>query len=124
MSDLNKVFGRITKEKEINLSSQKIDLAVTDIADLRREALNVHNDIMKQINKAQSEIKSNAQKGLQKLRTFEKDIDFKIKRSDKLSDEIGVDISSTSVGKNMAKAKMEIDDLLKSMIRKYNEINN
>jgi len=120
---LEVAFSKIQENKKTDLSTHEIELGSTDISDLRREALNTHNDAMKKIHKAQSEIKSSVQKGIQKLRTFEKDLDAKIKRNEKLADEIGIDIANTSVGKNMSKAKMEIDDLLKSMIREYNEIN-
>ena len=122
MNTQREVFNKLFKEEKTELATQKIELGTKDVANLRRDASKAHNDAMKKINKARSEIKSEITSGLQKVVSFEKEVKAIIKRNEKLGKEIGIDIASTTVGKNLIKAENEIGDLLKSLKRKYDEI--
>ena len=131
MSAEKKVFSRLFKQEKTELATQKIELGVSDIGDIRKGARKTHDSLMVESNqdlskaiKVIANILKNLSSGKKKLDAFESDLDSKIKRNEKLAKEIGIDIANTSVGKEMTKAMGEIDDLKKSLDRKLKNVAN
>jgi peptidoglycan hydrolase CwlO-like protein len=129
MSTKKRVFKKLAEETKVELSAQKVELGSTDIFDIRNGARNAHDSLMTESNQELSKAKraiakilKNLVTGVKKLDVFENELNSKIKRNKKLAEEIGVDIANTSVGKNMTKAKGEIDDLKKSLNRKIKNV--
>mgnify|MGYP003628459559 CR=1 FL=1 len=130
MNTEKRVFAKLFKaEEKTELATHKIELGVTDIADLRRDARNTHDEVMKETTKSLDKVKrvfsdlvQNLFKAEKELSSYKSDLDSKIKRNEKLGKEIGVDIKSTPVGKKMALGKKEIEGMLKSLNRRKNEV--
>ena len=112
-SEIVKKFPK-TEPTRVELYAEKIELAVPQLMDFGKKAQSIYLDARNLAQKSLIDVNQSFDKGESKLIQLENELDAIISRIENSAKEIGVDIYSTKVGKNMKSAKSEVEEYAKS----------
>lgn len=126
MKTQRKVFNKLFKEDKVELSAEKIELAMPSLTEYSQKAQGAYNDGRTSARGVVSKAADEMFDARKKISNIIKDFSKQFQKVSKQADDLGVDINNTKVGKNFAKVGKELEDYsisaleLQRKIEKFN----